>query len=403
VSALPGLIFFRKVFIKNQIQTVTHYSRGHHHHYYTLCLWQIRLTVPMKEKALWLNQIKGLCICLVVIYHSVITFYPHLEGLSHPLSGLLAKCWIYFNLYLAPFRMPVFFFISGFLIRRYVESVAWEGCIDKRIWSIVYVLVLWAMLQWLGLSLINAWLAPERDLSNAANAAYADSFSSFLHGLITASTSLWYLYALVVYFVLCKVLARWKGPVMAVLVLASIAINFLPLPWWGMNSVVRNIVYYSLGAWYGATVMEIIKTVPLRRYAIGLTLSFMAAVLLWFANVPLLLSLFSIVLVMKFFWQMEQRFPPGENNILNVVGSNTIAIYTTHRILVEGFSLALIPLLNQGRFSPVAELALLLVYPFLSLLICTLVGLWVRKLSTRLFGDVFFSPPVDLRPVMATR
>ena len=27
----------------------------------------------MKQKALWINQIKGLCICLVVIYHSVIT------------------------------------------------------------------------------------------------------------------------------------------------------------------------------------------------------------------------------------------------------------------------------------------------------------------------------------------
>lgn len=32
----------------------------------------------MKQKELWINQIKGLCICLVVIYHSVITFYPHL-------------------------------------------------------------------------------------------------------------------------------------------------------------------------------------------------------------------------------------------------------------------------------------------------------------------------------------
>lgn len=51
----------------------------------------------MKQKALWINQIKGLCICLVVIYHSVITFYPHLDGLQHPLSGLLAKCWVYFN------------------------------------------------------------------------------------------------------------------------------------------------------------------------------------------------------------------------------------------------------------------------------------------------------------------
>ncbi|HBH14335.1 MAG TPA: hypothetical protein DDY11_03165, partial [Leclercia adecarboxylata] len=199
----------------------------------------------------------------------VITFYPHLEGLTHPLSGLLAKCWIYFNLYLAPFLMPVFFFISGFLIRRYVESVAWEGCIDKRIWSIVWVLVLWAMLQWLGLSLINAWLAPERDLSNAANAAYADSFSSFLHGLITASTSLWYLYALVVYFTLCKLLSRWKLPLIGLLALVSIAINFLPLPWWGMNSVVRNMIYYSLGAWYGVQLMAWMQARVWRRDALA--------------------------------------------------------------------------------------------------------------------------------------
>ncbi len=64
----------------------------------------------MKQKELWINQIKGLCICLVVIYHSVITFYPHLTTFQHPLSEVLSKCWIYFNLYLAPFRMPVFFF-----------------------------------------------------------------------------------------------------------------------------------------------------------------------------------------------------------------------------------------------------------------------------------------------------
>ncbi len=71
--------------------------------------------------------------------------------------------------------------------------------------------------------------------------------------MLTASTSLWYLYALVVYFTLCKLLSRWKVPMLALLALASIAINFLPLPWWGMNSVVRNMIYYSLGAWYGAS------------------------------------------------------------------------------------------------------------------------------------------------------
>lgn len=43
----------------------------------------------MKQKELWINQIKGLCICLVVIYHSVITFYPHLTTFQHPLSEVL--------------------------------------------------------------------------------------------------------------------------------------------------------------------------------------------------------------------------------------------------------------------------------------------------------------------------
>ena len=51
----------------------------------------------MKKKELWINQIKGLCICLVVIYHSVITFYPHLTHFQLPLSEVLSKCWVYFN------------------------------------------------------------------------------------------------------------------------------------------------------------------------------------------------------------------------------------------------------------------------------------------------------------------
>ena len=77
----------------------------------------------MKQKELWINQIKGLCICLVVIYHSVITFYPHLSTFQHPLSEVLSKCWIYFNLYLAPFRMPVFWCVLGWLRNSYSASV----------------------------------------------------------------------------------------------------------------------------------------------------------------------------------------------------------------------------------------------------------------------------------------
>lgn len=347
----------------------------------------------MKQKALWINQIKGLCICLVVIYHSVITFYPHLDALQLPLSALLAKCWVYFNLYLAPFRMPVFFFISGFLIRRYIDEVTWRDSIYKRIWSIVWVLILWGVLQWQALSHINAWLAPERELPHGSNAAYAATLPDFIKGMLTASTSLWYLYALVVYFTLCKFFSRWKLPMIALLALASLAINFLPLPWWGMNSVVRNAIYYSLGAWYGAQLMTWMKGLALRRNVLPVALFAAISVVLWFANAPLLLSLLSILLIMKLFYGFEQRYSVQPNNLLNVIGSNTIAIYTTHRILIEAFSLFFIGQMNAATWPQWAELTLVLFYPFASLLICTLVGLGTRKLSGILFGDLFFSPP----------
>ena len=357
----------------------------------------------MKQKALWINQIKGLCICLVVIYHSVITFYPHLEALHAPLSVLLAKCWVTFNLYLAPFRMPVFFFISGYLVRRYIDEVDWKTCVDKRLWSIIWVLALWGVLQWQALTHLNAWLAPDRDLNTASNAAYADSLSGFITGMLTASTSLWYLYALVVYFTLCKLLSRWKLPLIGLLALVSIAINFLPLPWWGMNSVVRNMIYYSLGAWYGVQLMAWMQARVWRRDALAVAAFGVVSVVLWFVGVPLPLSLLSILLIMALFYRFEQRFSVSPDNLLNVVGSNTIAIYTTHRILIEGVSLFMIHQLNSGTWPMWAELMVVLLYPFASLLVCTLVGLGARKLSTTLTGDFFFSPPARLTPVQATR
>lgn len=255
------------------------------------------------------------------------------------------------------------------------------------------MLILWGVVQWLALVALNNWLAPQRDLSHAANAAYAGSIAGFTHGMLTASTSLWYLYALIVYFVLCKIFSRWAVPLLALFVALSVTINFVPTPWWGMNSVIRNLPWYSLGAWFGATLMVWIKEMPLRRHALIVLVSAIAAIVAWLANVSLLLSLLSIVLIMKLFYQFELRFGMRESGPLSVIGANTIAIYTTHRILVELFSLTLIPNINHAAWPAYAELALLLVYPFACLLLCTLFGLLVRKISQKTVADLLFSPP----------
>ena len=157
--------------------------------------------------------------------------------------------------------------------------------------------------------------------------------------------------------------------------------------------MIRNLPWYSLGAWFGATLMVWIKEVPLRRHALIVLVSAIAAIVAWLANVSLLLSLLSIVLIMKLFYQFELRFGMRESGPLSVIGANTIAIYTTHRILVELFSLTLIPNINHAAWPAYAELALLLVYPFACLLLCTLFGLLVRKISQKTVADLLFSPP----------
>jgi uncharacterized membrane protein YcfT len=86
-----------------------------------------------------------------------------------------------------------------------------------------------------------------------------------------------------------------------------------------------------------------------------------------------------------------------------VIGSNTIAIYTTHRILIEAFSLFLIGEMNAAYWPVWAELTLILVYPFASLLICTLAGLGCVNSPPRCLGTFSFSafdayacrPPVN--------
>lgn len=350
----------------------------------------------MKNKQLWINHIKGLCICLVVIYHSVITFYPHLTQLEAGLPEYIAKSWIYLNLYLAPFRMPVFFFISGFLITRYIESVKWRECMDKRIWNIFYVLVLWGVLQWLGISLINQWLAPDLVRNPTSNAAYSETLLQFATSMAKASTSLWYLYALVLYFVIFKSLHRYKVPVIIMLLGVNVAISFMPLPWWGMNSVVRNMCYYGLGAWFGPQLMTWMKATHFRQHSLLCTAVALLSVALYLVNVPVVISVVSIFVIMKLFYILDSWRESRSDAFLNIVGSNTIAIYTTHRIIIEALSLFMIGQINTDRISDNLLIAVLLVYPFVSLATCTLIGLGFRKLSRALWGDLFFTPPAKM-------
>ncbi|XPE61599.1 hypothetical protein ACNKHT_07370 [Shigella flexneri] len=163
------------------------------------------------------------------------------------------------------------------------------------------MLALWGVVQWLALVPLTSGWHLSAILSNASNAAYADSTGEFLHGMITASTSLWYLYALIVDSVVCKIFSRLALPLFALFVLLSVAVNLVPTPWWGMNSVIRNLPYYSLGAWFGATLMTCVKEVPLRRHLLIASLLTVLAVGALACDDLAAVVAVSIVVIMKSF------------------------------------------------------------------------------------------------------
>ena len=87
--------------------------------------------------------------------------------------------------------MPVFFFISGYLITRYIHEVRWRDSVHKRLWN--------------------------QHVENVPQ--------PFVHAVAPS------------HFVSLR---RYRIPVLMVLMGINVVIAFVPLPWWGLNSVVRN-------------------------------------------------------------------------------------------------------------------------------------------------------------------
>ena len=114
------------------------------------------MTTARKE-VLWINTLKGGCILMVVLHHSIITTFA--PSLHHLTVGLLpAHWWVAFNTYLSPLRMPAFFFVSGLLAASSITKKSWKEVFTKKFSNIVYLYLLWGVIQWLSIHYISTHL-----------------------------------------------------------------------------------------------------------------------------------------------------------------------------------------------------------------------------------------------------
>ncbi len=286
--------------------------------------------ISSRERLGWPDLAKGACILLVVLHHVIVKDYLFRVDAA---LGPVGDVWHGLTYTFKPVRMPLFFAISGFFAASAVAR-SW-----RRIVSGYYLYVLWLGIYWGMYSL-------EREIP----ANRVDSVADLFGELLWAASSMWFLYALAIYFVVAKVL-RGLPPAMVVSAAAALAMS---VSWLGVEennrfSVLAHLVFFLAGTYY-PQVLRRVADLPLRRPAVlGLALLYGAAVVVVYNSpLPRSLTLFGasligiplgIVLAVRY---AETRVGRG----LAWTGQRTLRIYVLHLAVLV--ALVQLPLVLGG-------------------------------------------------------
>ena len=175
----------------------------------------------------WVDYAKGICIVLVVMMHSVLGVEAATgqTGFMHVLVAF-AK----------PFRMPDFFLISGLFLAVVIDR-DWRTYLDRKVVHFAYFYLLWVTIQF-------GFKAP----SFAAESGWAHVGLMYLQSFIEPFGTLWFIYLLPVFFVVCKATRRMP-PLLIWAVAALLEAAHISTGWTVIDEFAARFVYFYSGYW----------------------------------------------------------------------------------------------------------------------------------------------------------
>lgn len=333
-----------------------------------------RTTGPGTEsgRLRWGDVGKGVFIFLVVLHHTV---NKHAVAVAPAGWEELAAAWSGLTLALKPLRMPLFFLLSGLFAARAVHR-PWHQVVRPRLARPTYLYALW-------LALLAVFFSYARQLPMNRTR----SLEEYAQDLLVASTSLWYLYATVVYFVVARATRRLDARLVVAAGALVAATSWLwPIEAYNRESLLIHLVYFlagarmpglvrRLGEWRGTWV-----TVPLLVAYVGL-----GAVLLSVGTprgvATLLLSVLVVPLGVRAIVAAGERWPRLERTTA-ALGRRTLPVYVLHVAVLSGLHHVVLALPEVPQVG-LLTMVVLGLYPLLAALVVLLACLAVHAVAVR--------------------
>lgn len=356
---------------------------------------QVAPAPARQHRLVWADAARGLTMVLVVLHH---LSTKHLPLAAPEELGAVVTAWKAVSTTLQPLRMPLFFMLSGMFAASALHR-PWPQVARKRIAQPYYVYALWLVLHF-GIFAVATTLPMNR----------TQSLGELLVDLLLASTGLWYLYALVVYFAAAKLLLGVdRTAVLTGAAVLSASASLLPIEAANRESLLQHFVFFLVGAYLPDLVRRVGELRGWHLVPMLVSTYLVANAVFHWAGLPesvitLMLSVVAVPLAVQAV--VAACTFPRVAEAATFVGRRTLPLYVLHVPLISALH-HLNPELDLGT-SPVAWAALA-VYPVLATLAVVAVALgagsllervgmgWLFRLPDRLTGSASPRRPRALR------
>lgn len=345
----------------------------------------IAKSLPARNECL--DASKGICIILVVMYHTFMYFISKnpqfleaesFRGVQIVVAGL------------GTMRMPLFFLVSGYLAHTAVFNRSWREVFEPRIAMFLWLYILWVCLDWLFRDILITHFNP---VFVHGGEDFPHTLDGFLHDVVMGNTAIWYLYALVLFFSVCKLGSHHKWLTFSAFLLISVACRqIFSMDEWSMRSICGNAVFFCAGC-FGKYYVEYITTHFSLRNCILAFASFLLlgkislrydaidlpGVRVLICTCMVIASLYAISLATRHF----------KLTLLQKLGRYTLPIYVMHQFIIDITAQLILPIQV-----PIAYLDLSFFFALIGMIVFNMsVCIFLYWILNRQHGRMLFALP----------